>query len=293
MRALLHSALGGDVRLEMVLAPELWPAMIDATQIELLILNLAINARDAMPAGGTVTLQAKNVRHTRHGCPDDLPLGDYVLLTVTDTGTGMTPSVKARAFEPFFTTKAPGSGSGLGLSQVFGTARQLGGSVAIRTALGQGTTISVFLPRAQVAVSPVSAPRVRPVRPAQDGGVAVLLVDDDDAVRMVIATMLRDLGYAVREAASGAEALTILQQDIGVDVVLTDIAMLGMTGVELADAAQALLPELAVVYMSGYAEIPSGTNGAHPRRLLSKPFRPGELREQIEAALAERHVPVD
>jgi CheY-like chemotaxis protein len=285
MQDLLDSALGSKVRLALRPAADLWPAMVDQTQIELVILNLVINARDAMPDGGVVTVETRNQPAAEPKQSDEKETGAYVVVVVRDTGTGMTPEVKAKAFEPFFTTKAPGAGSGLGLSQVFGTARQSGGEVQIDTELGQGTAVSVLLPRATPA-----GPE-EPVADSQEGqgsGATVLLVDDDEPVRTVTAAMLRDLGYSVREAAGGAEALDALSNDIGVDVLLTDLAMPEMNGAQLAKAAQARQPELAVVFLSGYADTDSFARGAVMRHLVRKPFRPGELRQQIEAALSDR-----
>src|SRR6185312_11066462 len=285
MRDLMDSALGSKVRLALQLAPDLSPAMVDQTQIELVILNLVINARDAMPDGGSVTIETRNQPATETARKDGKEASRFVAIIVRDTGTGMTPEVKAKAFEPFFTTKAPGAGSGLGLSQVFGTARQSGGEVQIDTELGKGTAVCVLLPRATPATLD------RPAADTQEGqgsGATVLLVDDDEPVRVVTAAVLRDLGYSVREATSGAEALDTLRHDVGIDVLLTDLAMPDMNGAQLAEAAQARRPDLAVVFVSGYADPESITRGTTLRRLVRKPFRPGELRQQIEAALNDR-----
>ena len=212
MQDLLQSALGRHVQMEMPLADGLWPALVDPTQIELVILNLAINARDAMPAGGVVTIRTEN-RH--RGPPDareEVAEGDYVVVTVHDTGTGMTPEVLAKAFEPFFTTKGPGAGSGLGLSQVFGTARQSGGDVQIESTPGKGTSVSVFLPRATMAASGRLHTPSRHDRGAVKPAV-VLIVDDDDAVRATTADVLSGLGYTVLQAPGGNEALALLDSN--------------------------------------------------------------------------------
>ena len=287
MRDLLGSALGRRAVLDIRSADDLWPAMVDPTQIELVILNLVINARDAVPKGGVITVETANARREVRERPDDPPVGDYVRVSVADNGTGMTPDVQARAFEPFFTTKAPGAGSGLGLSQVFGTARQLGGGVHIETEPGRGTVVSVFLPRAATPASssppPSEGPAARP-----GGGAIILLVDDDEPVRAAIAASLRELGYTVREADGGPSALVPLRQNDTIDVLLTDLVMPEMNGVQLADAAQDLRPGLAVVFISGYADAPGLADGPHRRRLVRKPFRMDELRDQIEAALHEQ-----
>jgi signal transduction histidine kinase len=282
MGDLLQSALGRRVQMEFRPANDLWPAMVDPTQIELVILNLAINARDAMPNGGLVTIETGN--HHR-GPPvrlEEPAEGDYVAITVRDTGVGMTPGVLARAFEPFFTTKGPGAGSGLGLSQVFGTARQSGGDVQIDTAVGKGTSVSVFLPRATVTVEqPATLPRsVDETRRAA----TILVVDDDDAVRTTTADVLSGLGYTVQQAADGPSALEILCQSTVIDAVLTDVVMPGMSGPELARRVISLRPGLPIIFISGYAE-PEGLSGESLSRLVRKPFRVAELHEQIEEAI--------
>jgi signal transduction histidine kinase/CheY-like chemotaxis protein len=298
MRDLLRSALGPSVQMEMRLAPDLSDAMVDPTQIELVILNLVINARDAMPDGGTVTVETANCEGLPPGPSEKLVLEalgdgrgaaeadpDYVVLRVHDIGIGMTVEVQAKAFEPFFTTKGPGAGSGLGLSQVFGTARQSGGDVAIDSAPNRGTTVSVFLPRAALPADRQPA-EARLVLEKSPNSAAILVVDDDDAVRNTVADILKGLGYAVEPAAGGADALALLRQGAAVDLLLTDVVMTGMGGLELARAAHALRPRLPIVFITGYAD-PVGTDdGLRMHRLVRKPFRPADLQLQIEAALA-------
>jgi CheY-like chemotaxis protein/nitrogen-specific signal transduction histidine kinase len=291
MQDLLQSALGRRVQMETKLANDLWPAMVDPTQIELVILNLAINARDAMPAGGVVTIQTANHHCGAPARAEDPAEGDYVMVTLRDTGVGMTPEVQAKAFEPFFTTKGPGAGSGLGLSQVFGNARQSGGDVQIESAPGKGTAVSVYLPRAKVAVDrPVAAPVV--ADGSRSGSATVLLVDDDDAVRTTTADVLAGLGYGVQQAADGPSALNLLNHAMTVDVMLTDVVMPGMSGPELARRVVAVRPGLPVIFISGYAE-PEGLAGESLGRLVRKPFRAAELQEQIEEAIDQaRAAPV-
>jgi CheY-like chemotaxis protein len=208
---------------------------------------------------------------------------------VRDTGVGMPPEVLNRVFEPFFTTKAPGVGSGLGLSQVFGTARQSGGAVKIESEVGRGTTVTVDLPRAQL--SPTDARAVQHAVRLRGSTATVLLVDDDEAVRIVTAAMLRDIGYAVREADSGAGALAQLHGGDSVDVLMTDLIMPKMNGSELATAARERLPRLPVIFVSGYADpLDEGWTLQHP--LVRKPFDAAELHRVVEAALVERREPV-
>ncbi len=291
MQDLLQSALGRRVEMQTRLANDLWPAMVDPTQIELVILNLAINARDAMPTGGVVTIGTANRHYGAPSRAEDPAEGDYVVVMLRDTGAGMTPEVQAKAFEPFFTTKGPGAGSGLGLSQVFGTARQSGGDVQIESELGKGTTVSVYLPRAKVAVERAAiAPVV--ASGARNGSATVLLVDDDEAVRATTADVLVGLGYAVHQAADGPSALELLNHAETVDVLLTDVVMPGMSGPELARHVLVVRPGLPIIFISGYAE-PEGLAGESLGRLVRKPFRAAELQEKIEEAIDQaRAAPV-
>jgi signal transduction histidine kinase/ActR/RegA family two-component response regulator len=286
MEGLMQSALGRNVRIRNNLAPDVWPALVDPTQIELVILNLAINARDAMPGGGDLTIETANVHLPAPQRADALAEGDYVAIRVSDTGIGMTPEVLAKAFEPFFTTKEVGSGSGLGLSQVFGTARQSGGDVSIESRPGEGTTVTLHLPRAPSMAVAASA-AAKPAVAAQARQRLLLLVDDEPTVRETTAALLRSLGYAVIEAAGGRSALECLRSEPEIALLLTDVVMPDMNGPALAAAAQALRPGLPVVFMSGYAELAGVADGATLGRLVTKPFRPADLTAQIEAALSE------
>jgi signal transduction histidine kinase/CheY-like chemotaxis protein len=294
MQDLLKSALGSAVRVETWSAPDLWSAMADATQIELVVLNLTINARDAMPRGGVLTIEIANARI---GAPrnnigpmgaepaeGEPAAGEYVAITMRDNGIGMTSDVLARAFEPFFTTKSPGSGSGLGLSQVYGTARQLGGGVRIDSAPGLGTSVTIYLPRSSVIAEP---PQIQSDIPSVASQGAVLVVDDDPAVRTTTVEVLRDLGYDLREAGSGEEALDLLRRDSQIEVLLTDVVMPGMNGAELARLAADVRPRLTILFMSGYADPEEITGVLRRHRLVRKPFLPAHLATQIEAALAE------
>ena len=289
MEGLMQSALGRTVRIHKRLHPDLWPALVDPTQIELVILNLAINARDAMPGGGELTIGTGNDRLPPPPRSDALPAGDYVSIRVTDTGVGMSPDVLAKAFEPFFTTKPVGLGSGLGLSQVFGTARQSGGDVSIESTPGHGTTVTLHLPRAATE-GPPSPPSPPTAADTQAVHRPILLVDDDPAVRETTAELLRTLGYAVVEAGGGRAAMDCLRTAPEIALLLTDVVMPDMNGPALAEAARALRPGLPVVFMSGYSDLAGITGGAALGRLVSKPFRPGDLTEQIAAALSEQSV---
>jgi PAS domain S-box-containing protein len=285
MRDLLQSTMGGSVRLESVLKPDLWPALVDPTQIELIILNLAINARDAMEVGGGLTVETANVTlKAPPSRPEEPQPGDYVMLTVSDTGPGMTDEVLAKAFEPFFTTKAVGKGSGLGLAQVYGFAKQSGGGVRIDTRLGEGTTVKVYLPRAASAATRERERTAKAVAPINAATHTVLVMDDDSAVREITAAMLEELGYSVIEAGSGGAALDILRSDRRVDILLADYAMPGMNGVEAARAAVELRPGLPVMFITGYADL-KALRDVGEDRIIQKPFRDDELARKVEAAL--------
>ena len=285
MQDLLQNAMGGSVKLATVLQPSLWPALADATQVELVLLNLAINARDAMEVGGSLTIATGNVSLGPPQRPGEPGEGDYVMVSVSDTGTGMTPEVLAKAFEPFFTTKEAGKGSGLGLAQVYGFAKQSGGGVVIETKLGEGTTIRVFLPKAQRRASeaaPVTAaPETYPGTIAR-----VLLVDDDSQVREVTSAMLADMGCDVIEVGSGAAALELLDQST-FDLAVFDFAMPGMNGGELARQVQTRHPSLPVLFVTGYADL-AALKDVGEDRIVQKPYREGELERKVRRAL---HIP--
>ena len=283
MRDLLHSTMGGSVNIETHLADSLWPAMADPTQLELAVLNLAINARDAMEVGGTLSVATANVALDAPQTPEDPPPGEYVVISVTDTGTGMTDEVRAKALEPFFTTKAVGKGSGLGLSQVLGFAKQSAGGIRIETQLGQGTTIQIFLPRAD-AVTAEFDPQSEHAASSQARNHAILLVDDDNDVREITANILRDLGYQVLEAGSGGAALEILDQHAGIDLAVLDYAMPGMNGLELARQIQINLPALPVLFVTGFADR-AMLSGVSESNIVGKPFVDDELPSKVRLAL--------
>jgi signal transduction histidine kinase len=287
--SLASSTLGRRIRVETCLATDLWPAQVDPSQVEAAILNLCLNARDAMPEGGQLTITTANETIAGRLDPDGPAAGDYVRICVTDSGEGMTPEVVRRAFDPFFTTKGPGGGSGLGLSQVYGTARQLGGTVRIRSEPGQGTEVELLLPRSDERAEQDAAPLDSVSRPAVPP-CSVLVVDDDAAVRHVAVEMLKDLGCAVTEAPGGVEALILLDGPArDVEVAIIDYAMPGMNGLQLARALRARQPILPLVLATGYAELGEDSatlfNG-----LLRKPFTIREL-EVMLARMRDLRLP--
>jgi signal transduction histidine kinase/CheY-like chemotaxis protein len=274
MRDLIAQSVGPTITLKMELPEALPPARVDPNQLELAILNLAINARDAMPSGGTLDIAASARQAPRRGPLDP---GSYVFLTISDSGTGMDPATLAHAIEPFFSTKGLGRGTGLGLSMVHGLAAQLGGMLDLKSAPGEGTTAEIWLP---VAAEPAAAAESGPAGPVDAPRRAcVLLVDDEDIVRVATAEMLADMGYEVVQAASGAEALATLRGGTKVEVLVTDYLMPGMNGVALARHARELIPGLLVLVISGYSTIAEGEGAALPR--LAKPFRQADLARRI------------
>lgn len=286
---LLMRSMGETISLETILAAGLWRARVDPNQLENAILNLAVNARDAMPAGGRVTIETANAHvDDDYAREADIEIGQYVMICVTDNGSGMTPDVKARVFEPFFTTKGVGKGTGLGLSQVFGFIRQSGGHVKIYSEPGYGTTVRVYLPRAWGEAGP-PLPRPRAVDELRGGSAdeVILVVEDEPRVRNFTVEALRELGYSVLKAGSGPEALTILDRGEPVTLLLTDIVMAEMTGRELADRATTERPELKVLYMTGYTRNAVVHNGVLDpgTNFLPKPFNLDQLMQKVREVL--------
>ena len=281
LHELLGSTLGPAVKIETDFAADIWPAQVDPSQVEAAILNVAINARDAMPEGGTLTLSTSNVTITERR---NMAPGDYVAVRLTDTGIGMSEDVIALAFEPFFTTKAEGVGAGLGLSQVHGLAIQSGGDVRIRSVPGSGTTVSILLPRAtadageQVSVPVIGYP------PRNATRARILVVDDDAAVRQMAANMLNERGFIVVQADSGETALTILQADAGFDLMLTDFVMAAMNGLRLIQITSERYPALRSMLMTGHSELAAG-EPISSERILTKPFNVATLEERVTRIL--------
>ena len=286
MRDLLQSTMGGSIRIDTALSPAICgPRMVDPTQLELAVLNLAINARDAMEVGGTLTRRDRQRDARRRRChPEEPPAGEYVAICVADTGTGMTAEVRAKAFEPFFTTKEVGKGSGLGLSQVLGFAKQSGGGVRIDSRPGEGTSVHIYLPRAQRRGRHARADGRRARDAQRVSSASILLVDDDNAVREVTAALLRELGYEVLEAGSGGAALDLLEREARLDLMLVDFAMPGMSGAEVARRVRAKRPALPILFITGFADR-TALAGVSEAQIVGKPFAQDELAEKARLAL--------
>lgn len=285
MGDLLHQTIGSTIRIETILEKDLWPVLIDPTQLELVILNLAINARDAMSDGGKLTIATKNI-----GAWDARPTGlrqaDFVALAVSDTGSGMTQEVAAKAFEPFFTTKPVGQGTGLGLSQVLGFARQSNGDARIDSRLGHGTTITILLPRSRRSLQRV----VREDRSvSHDGNAAtILVVDDDPAVRNLTAQALETMNYRVIQAENGRVGLDLFRRNEHIDLLLLDLVMPVMNGRQLAYHIRAADPDCALLFMTGYDDLSGGDDPFAEEIVIKKPFKLVELAAAVEQALTRR-----
>ena len=252
MSEMLRSSVGAPVDIRQSLASELWPVMIDVNQIETALLNIAINARDAMPQGGTLLIETANIDGGSAEPPDEMAGRDCVLVSMRDTGTGMSPEVVDHAFEPFFTTKEIGRGTGLGLSMLFGVVRQSGGAVRIHSRVRVGTTVQIYLPRA-IETAP---PRLgRRMRAPLAGGARILVVDDDPDVRWVAAECLREVGYDVTVAHAGGSALTALERGEPFDLVVIDLAMPGLSGAETVRLVRRTRPNLKALFCTGYADV--------------------------------------
>lgn len=289
---LLARTLGENIRIETAVDDNLWLAMADAGQLESALLNLAVNARDAMPDGGLLVISASNMMVDDSTAPvaDALTPGAYVAISVSDSGTGMTPEVLSHALEPFYTTKAPGSGSGLGLSMVFGTMRQLGGTVKIYSELGLGTTVRLYLPRAKSDADRSVAPDVTPTA-LPTGNEHILLVEDNAQVRTLGVGILRDLGYRITTAQNGDEALALVEAGGSFDLLFSDIVMPGaLNGIALAQRVRARRPDMPILLASGFSnpEAVVGATGAIGATLIAKPYRKAQLAAMIRDMLDGR-----
>jgi len=285
MHDLLQSTLGNSVQIKTSFRPDLWRALVDPNQIELAVLNLAINARDASQVGDSITLETANATV---GPPENAhePIaGEYVVVAVSDTGTGMTKEVLNKAFEPFYTTKDVGKGSGLGLSQVLGFAKQSGGGMRIESRVGEGTTVKIYLPRAMQGEVALPAESIGAPRRSTKGAV-ILLVDDDNAVREVTASMLRDYGHVVIEVGSGGGALDLLDRNAQIALVILDFAMPGMNGMEVARQVRIKVPSCPVLFVTGYADT-SALEDTDETQIVRKPFIGNELADKVQIALAK------
>jgi PAS domain S-box-containing protein len=290
MEELIQRTVGPAIVMEMVLAAGLWQTLCDPNQLENALLNLAINARDAMPDGGKLTVETCNRWLDEWSARErDLPPGQYVSLCVSDNGTGMTAEVMARAFDPFFTTKPLGMGTGLGLSMIYGFARQSGGQVRIYSELNQGTMVCIYLPRHHGTAENAGAGLELAEAPRAEQGETVLIVDDEPTVRMLVTEVLEDLGYTAIEAADGASGLRVLQSNVRVDLLITDVGLPGgMNGRQLADAARQSRPDLRVLFITGYAEnAVIGHGHLDPgMHVLTKPFPMETLASRIKDLIA-------
>ena len=291
MEELLRRSIGEKIRMQIDEGEDLWLVRCDANQMENALLNLAINARDAMPDGGTLTIASSNESFdATQASIRDLKPGEYVCVTISDSGVGMPPEVQARAFDPFYTTKPIGQGTGLGLSMIYGFVRQSHGSVRIESQVGNGTTIEICLPRFDGNLEPSREQRERTVGAGHAGNnEVVLVVEDEDVVRLLVVEVLKDLGYRALEASDGAAGLRILQSSQRIDLLVTDIGLPDVNGRQLADAARAKRPKLKVLFMTGYAEsAASGEFLDKGMQIISKPFTMDKLaakiREMIESS---------
>ena len=290
MEDLIRRTVGPSIALEVAGADDLWTVLVDPSQLENALLNLCINARDAMPDGGALAIRTVNHRlDDREARETGVPAGAYVRLSVADTGAGMSPDVIAKAFDPFFTTKPIGQGTGLGLSMIYGFAQQSGGQARIISEVGRGTTVSLYLPRHAGAADATDASAEFADAPRANVGETVLVVDDEPTIRMLIADVLGDLGYTAIEAADGAAGLTVLGSNARIDLLVTDVGLPnGMNGRQVADAARQLRPDLKVLFITGYAETSVLDHGRlEPgMHVLKKPFSTDDLAGRIRDLLA-------
>ncbi len=276
MTELIQRTVGPSILVETVSAPDLWPASVDASQLENAILNLCINSRDAMPDGGRIIIETANQwLDAEAALANDLPAGEYLSLTVTDTGTGMAPGVIAKAFDPFFTTKPIGEGTGLGLSMIYGFAKQSGGQVRISSELGKGTSMCIHLPRYHGEAGASTAAPVQSAAALTGSCGTILIVDDEPTVRLLLTDVLGDLGYTLIEAADSLTGLKLLQSDVGIDLLITDVGLPGgMNGRQMADAGREVRPGLKTLFITGYAESAALGNSSlgAGMQVLTKPF---------------------
>ncbi|AXA68590.1 hypothetical protein CE139_23215 [Pseudomonas oryzihabitans] len=296
MQDMIQRTVGPGIPIEVVGATSSWPALVDPSQLENALLNLCINARDAMPDGGRITIETANKwMDERAAYQHQMPEGQYLSLSVSDTGSGMPQEIVKRAFEPFFTTKPIGEGTGLGLSMIYGFAQQSGGQVRIYSEVGEGTTVTIYLPRYYGTVQVEGDEEKASELPRSEKGETVLIVDDEPTVRMLITDILEDLGYLSIEAGDSVSGLRVLQSDVRIDLLVSDVGLPGgMNGRQMADAARAFRPDLKVLFITGYAENALLGKGqlAPGMAVLTKPFAmdamAARIRSMIEAAKDER-----
>jgi CheY-like chemotaxis protein len=288
---LFRRTLGETISLEIVLAGGLWPTLCDPNQLENALLNLVINARDAMPDGGKLTIETANAHldDAYAAAQRDLDPGQYVAICVTDTGTGMSPEVIERAFDPFFTTKPIGQGTGLGLSMIYGFVKQSDGHVRIYSEVGQGTTVKLYLPRHRGSVETSADTSIPADAPRSETGETILVVEDEPVVRGLIVDVLTDLGYRILEAQDGPSGLKILQSKRPIDLLVTDVGLPGINGRQLADQARERRPDLKVLFMTGYAENAAIAAGfLEPgMAMMTKPFAVDALARKVRGMIEQ------
>jgi CheY-like chemotaxis protein len=288
MSELLHRTLGETIEVETVAAAGLWRTQVDLNQLESAILNLAVNARDAMPRGGKLTIETGNTwLDERYAATHaEVVAGQYVLIAISDSGEGMSEETLAHVFEPFFTTKPEGRGTGLGLAQVHGFVKQSGGHIKLYSELGHGTTVKIYLPRYMQADEP-EAVSDHAAANLRDGRESVLLVEDDEDVRLYAAEALETLGYDVFQAAEAQSALRILDEHPGIALLFTDVGLPGLNGRKLAEKARRRSPSLKILYTTGYASNAVVHNGILDAgvELLSKPFTTEALAHKFDQLL--------
>jgi CheY-like chemotaxis protein len=282
--------VGEDIELKVELSEGVWPVRLDQSQLEQVVMNLVVNARDAMPEGGVVHLRTANVSVDDTFCLSHLEAraGEYVLVSVCDAGTGMDPETRAHIFEPFYTTKPEGKGTGLGLATVYGIVKQCGGFIDVATTPGRGTNFGIYLPRAEMKSRAEAPTAARPSAPAAKAGTEkILVVEDDETLRDVVCQILISHGYAVRSAASGEQAVRVSEEEPDCALLLTDVVMPGLNGRDLAAQLTKQRPRLKVIYMSGYGELAIiqkiSSGGA---QVLAKPFSVNALTDAVRRALS-------
>jgi len=292
MQEMIQRSVGPGIVVEVANTSGLWAVLVDAPQLESALLNLCINARDAMPDGGHIKMETANmVLDEREAEQLQMPAGQYLSLCVTDTGTGIPPELLPRVFEPFFTTKPLGSGTGLGLSMIYGFAQQSGGQVRVYSKLGEGTTVRLYLPRHHGNIEGESQPSEAPELKSSEQSETVLVVDDETTVRMLVAEILEELGYTTIEAGDSAEGLNILQSDVRIDLLVTDVGLPGgLNGRQMADAARSVRPNLKVLFITGYAENAIVGNGqlAPGMSVLTKPFSIEAMTQRVRSMIADQ-----
>jgi CheY-like chemotaxis protein len=292
MRELINNTVGPTIAVKVSEANPLWTTLVDPNQLENALLNLCINARDAMPNGGQLGIATANCTFDKSAAAErEMRAGDYVDLSVSDTGTGMTEEVIQRAFDPFYTTKPLGQGTGLGLSMIYGFAQQSGGQVRISSTVGEGTTVHLFLPRHHEREMRSDNVADFTRAPRATAGDTVLIVDDEPSVRMLVTEVLAELGYTAIEAADGSSALRVLQSDTRIDLLVTDVGLPGgMNGRQLADFGRVARPDLRVLFITGYAEktVVGGDKLEEGMGILTKPFAMDGLAARIKELISTK-----